>query len=227
MELFQYFAWSRQTVIEAALLLLLLSIICQIIIGVIYRNMIRQAENMAATSNRLLKQCKLKFSHCYQMNRGAVNVGVFVDRFMSRLRIGRLSFSSLQHLSGQLLLLSVFAAGLGACRDIAGGKTLGAILPYYLVSLLNLYVYFSVTSLVDLPARRETLKTCIADYLENHMMTHLQTAAEEGQAASAAAAEQPAGEAAAAAQEEAGRETAPFTGQDEAELLRLIREFLA
>ena len=69
----------------AFLILLLLSIICQIMIGVIYRRMIKETDNMAATDNKFLKQCKLKFINCYQMNAGVANISVFVDKFIANV----------------------------------------------------------------------------------------------------------------------------------------------
>lgn len=159
------------------LVLLLLSIICQIIIGVIYRNMMRQTDNMSATTNKRLKQCKLKFVNCYQLNGGVANVPVFVDKFLTRLTFLGISLTGLQHLAGQLVLLSVAVAGVGACREIIQGKTLGNVLPYYIVSFLALYVYFSISGMVDVQGKKERLKIHLVDYLENHMVNKLRQSA--------------------------------------------------
>ena len=47
---------------------LALSIFLRIFLGMLYQNMIRETDNMATTGNRLLKQCKLKFANCYEIN---------------------------------------------------------------------------------------------------------------------------------------------------------------
>ena len=159
------------------LLLLLLSIICQIIIGVIYQKMIKETENMSATNNKQLKQCKLKFANCYQLNEGVANIPVFVDKFIGKISVLRITLRSMQHLSGQLILLSVVAAGIGACREIIQGETVGKVLPYYIVSFLGLYIYFSISGLVDLQGKKERLKTNLVDYLENHMINKLKQSA--------------------------------------------------
>ncbi len=157
--------------------LLLLSIICQIMIGVLYQKMIKETENMSATKNKLLKQCKLKFANCYQLNKGVANIPVFVDKFISKVSIMRISLRSMQHLSGQLMLLTVVVAGVGACREIIQGETVGKVLPYYIVSFLGLYIYFSISGLVDLQGKKERLKTNLVDYLENHMINKLKQSA--------------------------------------------------
>lgn len=146
-------------------------------IGVLYQKMIKETENMSATKNKLLKQCKLKFANCYQLNKGVANIPVFVDKFISKVSIMRISLRSMQHLSGQLMLLTVVVAGVGACREIIQGETVGKVLPYYIVSFLGLYIYFSISGLVDLQGKKERLKTNLVDYLENHMINKLKQSA--------------------------------------------------
>lgn len=124
---------------------------------------------MASTDNKLLKQCKTKFSNCYELNNGISNVSVFVDKFLNRLSLGPFSFEMLYHLSGQLMLLSVVFSGVGICRSILAGHTLGAILPFYIVSLLGLYLFFSVSTIADVRGKKRVLKVNLVDYLENHL----------------------------------------------------------
>ena len=59
------------------LLFLLFSIICQIISAVIYQNMINQADNMSSTENKLLKQCKQKYTSHYKLNGKMINTSCF------------------------------------------------------------------------------------------------------------------------------------------------------
>lgn len=148
---------------------LVLSIFLRIFLGLLYQNMIREADNMATTKNKMLKQCKLKFANCYQLSNGVANIPVFVDKFLNRLSFGHLSFSMMYHLSGQAMLLSVVFSGVGICRCIVGGKALGEILPFYIVSFIGLYLYFSVSTVVDIKGRKRVLKVNLVDYLENHL----------------------------------------------------------
>lgn len=150
-----------------------LSLLTRIIIGILYQNMIRQAENMSATENKVLKQCKLKFSNCYQLNNGVVNIPVFVDKCINRLQMGPFTYQTMYHLSGQMMLLSVFFAGFGICRCIIAGFSVGEILPFYIASFLGIYLYFAVSAIVDIKGRRRILKTNLVDYLENHMVNRL------------------------------------------------------
>ncbi|MBD5394622.1 MAG: hypothetical protein HDR71_10210 [Lachnospiraceae bacterium] len=154
--------------------LLLLSIICQIVMGVILQKMIKEANNMAATENKLLKQCKLKYTNCYKLNGRMVNTSVFVDKFIQKMKFIHLPLTRLSHISGQLMMLSVLVTGITICLSLASGDTLFQIIPYYLISILGLYLYFSISGIVDIQGKKIILKTDMVDYLENHLIPRLE-----------------------------------------------------
>lgn len=163
---------------------LLSSIICQIISGVIYQNMISQSDNMSATENRFLKQCKQKYANYYKLNGKMVNTGVFVDKFLQKIRIAGIRLNRLNYISGQMMMLSILITGIGICLSLAAGSTLFQMIPYYLISILGLYLYFTVSGIVDISEKRKALKVNLIDYLENHLVPRLETerenALEEG-----------------------------------------------
>lgn len=156
------------------LILLFLSIVCQISMGVLYHKLIMEAENMSSTNNKSLQQLKLKFSSCCQLHEGMSNIPVFVDKYMNRIKIYGISLTSLKHLSGQLVLLSILIAGIAACKGITAGESVIYIVPYYIVSFLGLYCYFAISSLVDVTDKAKALRTNLIDYLENHLSSRLE-----------------------------------------------------
>ena len=156
-----------------------ISIFIRVLLGLLYQNMIREADNMVATENKLLKQCKMKFANCYQLNNGVANIPVFVDKFLNRLALGPFSFGTLYHLSGQSMLLSVVCAGIGVCKCIMDGRMLGEILPFYIVSFLGLYLYFSISTVVDIKGKKRILKVNLVDYLENHLSARINVTAQD------------------------------------------------
>lgn len=166
------------------LLFLLFSIVCQIISAVIYQNMIHQSDNMSSTENKILKQCKQKYASYYKLNGKMVNTSVFVDKFLHKIRIGGFSLSRLFHISGQMMMLSVLVTGISICYLLSRGNTLFEIMPYYLISILGLYLYFSVSGALNIQEKSNLLKTNLIDYLENHYTPRLEVekenALEEG-----------------------------------------------
>lgn len=171
--MFTYFFHHKNFMI-GILALLFCSIICQIIMGVIYHRLIWETEHMSTTTNKSLQQLKLKFSGCCKINEKVYNVPVFVDRFMGNIKIGGMSLSILKHISGQLMLLSVLVAGIGACLSIIRNENFFQIVPFYVVSFIGLYCYFAVSSLVDIPGKINTLRINLVDYLENHLANRLE-----------------------------------------------------
>lgn len=162
--------FQEEKVISALMFVCLgLSILLRTILGMLYQGMIRETDNMATTENVFLRQCKTKFTHCFQLSNGVANIPVFVDKFLNRLCIGHLSFETLYHMSGQCMLLSVVCSGLGICKSIVVGRTIGELLPFYIVSFFGLYLYFSVSTVVDVKGKRRILKINLVDYLENHL----------------------------------------------------------
>lgn len=165
---------SHNIIIGIVVLLIVLSIILQIMIGVLYQNMINETDNMTATDNQLLKQCKTRFANCYRMNGGVANIPIFIDKFINHLKIGKVSLIAMQHWSGQLVLFSVFVSGMGIYTGITRGDRFVTLMPYYIISLIGLYVYFGVSSAVDIAGKRKLLKTNLVDYMENHMVKRLE-----------------------------------------------------
>ncbi len=201
--------------IKMSIFLITLSIICQIVAGVLYQNMIQETDNMSATDNKLLKQCKLKFANCYQLNSGVSNIPVFVDKFINRIKIGFLTLPGLSAFSGQMMLLAVLLCGIGIYRRIVEGRYMVELFPYYIVSLFGLYAYFSISSLVDIKGKKEILKINIIDYLENHMVSRLKVLPRERIAKEIMEAEAP------------EPETPRFGRKEKQELEQLLQEFLS
>ena len=83
-----------------------------------------------------------------------------------------------------MMMLSVLATGISICYLLSQGNTLFEIMPYYLVSILGLYLYFSVSGVLNIQEKGNLLKTNLVDYLENHYSPRLEVekenALEEG-----------------------------------------------
>ncbi len=156
------------------LILLSLSIICQISMGVLCHKLIRETENMSSTTNKSLQQLKLKFSSCSKLHEGISNIPIFVDKYMNKIKVNGISLATLKHLSGQLVLLSVLISGIGACKGIVLGESVIYVIPYYIISFLGLYCYFAISSLVDISGKTKILRTNLIDYLENHLANRLE-----------------------------------------------------
>lgn len=168
----EYF--NQRFIMVAAVLFMVISILYQIAIGIMYQRMIQATDSMTGTDNKLLKQCKEKFIYCYQLNGGVPNIPVFVEKYINRIHFMGMSMNFVKHLSGQLMLAGVFIAGFGVCKGIMEGERFLTLLPYYIVCLFGIYLFLSISAIVDMPGRRQSLKTNLTDYLENHIAERLE-----------------------------------------------------
>lgn len=165
---------NQSLIMTISIVLMVTGVLYQIAIGVAYQKMIQATDTMIGTDNKLLKQCKERFIQCYKLNGGVSNVPIFVDKYINRIRFMGMSVNFIRHLSGQIMMAGVFVAGFGVCKGIIEGKRFVDLLPFYIVSLFGIYLFLSISSIVDMPGRRKILKTNLTDYLENHIAERLE-----------------------------------------------------
>ena len=96
-----------------------------------------------------------------------MNIPIFVEQKIHQFRIRKYTLTQMKHISGQLLLFAIFLAGLGICKDIIGGKTLGQILPFYVICLLGLYIHFLLSGFLDMEEKNKTIQRNVVNFLEN------------------------------------------------------------
>ncbi len=157
-----------------------------IFLAVNYNQFIKDAENMSITKRRELKAIKTKFLNSYGRKdteeerkfaiKEQINVEVFVDKSINRLKFCGLKVNTWRFLSGQSLLISIIFAGLGVFRGILAKMTIREISPFYLIAFLELYIFFSVVSICDYEGKDKLLRLTIIEYIENHMVNRIQVA---------------------------------------------------
>ena len=157
-----------------------------IFLAVNYNQFIKDAENMSITKRRELKAIKTKFLNSYGKKeteeerkfsiQEQINVEVFVDKAINRLKFCGLKVNTWRFLSGQSLLISIIFAGLGVFGGILAKMTIREISPFYLIAFLELYIFFSVVSICDYEGKDKLLRLTIIEYIENHMVNRIQVA---------------------------------------------------
>lgn len=202
------------------------SIMGLVILAAKYSVLIREAENMSITKRKELKAIKTKFLNSYTRQETAeedkytiqeqINVEVFVDKSVNKLKMGGLKPHTWRFLCGQSVIVSIVFAGAGVFRSIMAERAVRDILPFYLFAFLELYIYFSVVSICDFEAKDKLLRLTIVEYIENHLINRIQVArafqAEEKVIRDL--------------EEEQSRKKA-FTKEREQELEALLQEFLS
>lgn len=157
--------WEQGLLSAGVLLLFFASIACQIFMAYHLLKLIGESAMLEEEPPKLLKE----WMNQYTKDADQIsNIPAFVDKSIQEYRAGRFTFLEWKHLGGQLLLLGVFLSGIGACKGIIEGRTLGDILPFYIICLLGLYLHFSVSGYIDMEEKKKVIRTNLLDFLENH-----------------------------------------------------------
>lgn len=96
-----------------------------------------------------------------------INIQVFVDKKIAQFKIGKLTMIQMKHISGQLILFVIFMSGVGVYREIVAGKTLGQVLPFYIICLLGLYIHFLISGFMDMEEKKKCIQRNLVDFFEN------------------------------------------------------------
>lgn len=151
-----------------------LSIIFQLAVGVIMQQMVQESENMSYTKNSMLRQCRQKYINYYKLNGKMVNTTVFVDKFLKKITLFKIPLMKYLHLSGQLMFFFILTTGISIFLQLSLGRSLFDMIPYYLISILGLYLYFSVSGIINVEERKKIIQINLVDFLDNHLSPRLQ-----------------------------------------------------
>ncbi len=177
--------WIEKTCTIGMLLLFLTSVGILIGLALEWRVLVKQSENMSITKRKELKAMKTKFMNSYVKNESVtekyklaanINVEVFVDKALQKIRFYGLKSGQWRFVSMQLLLGSVLVAGIGAYRGIVTHKIVTNITPFYIFAFLGLYIYFSVSSLCEFSDKEQMVRYNVIEYIENHMINRIEIA---------------------------------------------------
>ena len=152
-----------------------LSIIFQTIAGVMIHVLLLESENMSMVRSNALKQCRQKYVNYYKLNGKMINTSVYVDKFIKKLKLFGIPLTRYLQLSGQMMFFFILSTGISIFLQLSFGKTLFDMVPYYLISILGLYLYFSVMSFTNLEEKKKLLEINLVDYLDNHLCPRLET----------------------------------------------------
>ncbi len=143
---------------------MMLSVLCQVIIMVHMIKILKESETLEEKMPQILKEWIEEY---VKEKQKIGNLSVFLDKKIEQISIGKYKIIHLKHFSGQLILGMIFLAGMGACKGIIDGKTLGQILPFYIISILGVYLHFSLSGIVDIEGKKRRIHTNVTNFLEN------------------------------------------------------------
>lgn len=143
---------------------LIISSSCQLLITYYMRQMVKASEKLEEEPQKIFEDWIEEY---LKEKQKITNTSVYIDRKLQQICIGKYNVIRIKHLSGQTLLLAIFLAGVGACKGIIEGQTLGQVLPFYIISLFGMYFHFSLSGIMDLEGKKKAIRMNLSDFLEN------------------------------------------------------------
>lgn len=103
-----------------------------------------------------------------------INTSIYVDKFVKKLKLLGIPLGRYTQLSGQMMFFFILSTGISIFIQLSFGKNLFDMVPYYLISILGLYLYFSVLGITNIEEKKNLLKINLVDYLDNHLCPRLE-----------------------------------------------------
>lgn len=158
------FLFENGVLFLTIIMLLFISVMIQMVIAYYMTRLVNESKELEEGNTKLLREWMEEYMN---NEREITNIPVFVEKNIYGFQIKKFTILQMKHISGQLLLLAVFLSGVGVCKEIIGGKTLGQILPFYIVCLLGLYFHFLLSGFIDMEEKKKSIQRNVVDFLEN------------------------------------------------------------
>lgn len=150
-----------------------LAVLFKVIESFIYIGLLKQAENIPNSKNKLIKQMKLKYENCYKLNLGVNNVNAFVDKYMHKHRVCGISMHSFVRLPIMIMLFNIIlgtASGV-LCYMMGLSDRVGALYELYGAASAVLIILSGL--LLDTGYKRRLVRINLVEFFDNSFANHL------------------------------------------------------
>ncbi len=157
----------------------LVGLVSKLITQSLYKRLLKETENMAMTRNKNLKILKQKVENTYRLNQNIVNTQAYLDKLIYGFRFMHLSLEQWNSLSFQMILLGLFAGGLGSFFSYWYRLDSYYIVLYATAAVLGGLFLAFVDCSAQIGQKKQQLETVLLEYVDNSVFVR---AAREGAA---------------------------------------------
>lgn len=153
----------------AETVLLLAGLLALWMTGRIYKRLIREADLMGTSNQRLIKYIKLKVTSYYKIGMHPEDAQALIGRYIKKYRTGPFSMQGWSRLP-YLLMTGMLAVGGGnLLYRWTRGETVYQIGLIFGISLLGTILLGGILMFMDFPAKEQLLIHSISDYVDNYL----------------------------------------------------------
>lgn len=137
--------------------------------GRIYKRLIREADLMGTSNQRLIKYIKLKVTSYYKVGMHPEDTRALIGRYIKKYRTGPFSLQSWNHLPYLVMTAMVAVGGGNLLYRWTRGEALYQISLIFGLSLLGTVILSGIMLFMDFSAKEQLLVHCISDYVDNYL----------------------------------------------------------
>ncbi len=138
-----------------------------------YAHYARVTGKIPETRNKLMKKMKMKFESCYKLNLGVNNIGLFVDKQLSKVRFLGIRLHRWERLPGNAMRLCLLLGCTGAFLCYYYGYPTQNITTYLIMGGGGILAVGAVSGLLDVEYKKNMVHMNVCEYLENYMANRL------------------------------------------------------
>ena len=141
--------------------------------GRIYKRLIREADLMGTSNQRLIKYIKLKVTSYYKIGMRPEDTQALIGRYIKKFRVGPFSLQSWSRLP-YLIMTGMLAIGGGNLMyRWTRGEELYRISVIFGVSVVGTVILGGLLMFMDFRAKETMLTNSISDYVDNYLSNKL------------------------------------------------------
>lgn len=140
-----------------------------------YKKLIREADMMGNSDNRLLKYIKLKFSSYYKLNMRPQDSRALVRHYLHKYKIGFWSAATWRNIPVVMMAVSGLAFGIWLILMMFQGRPVTDLVMIGVVWGMTEIVLMTQNRLYNYPEKQEALEWHVMDYLENFLKNKIES----------------------------------------------------
>lgn len=146
----------------------------RIIVHSIIANLAKAAENMGLSDKKLLKNIKIKFEACFNLNKKVNNIDVLVDKYIEKHKILGFTIDVWEKFNIEGIVAIAGCCAVSLYVAFVANYNSQQIQGIFIVTCASMMILITTENMLRLKDRKDVLVINITDYLENYYINRLE-----------------------------------------------------
>jgi len=138
-----------------------------------YKRLIKEADTMGTSDNRLIKYIKLKFESYYKLGMEPCNAEVLTNRYIYKYKVGFMSLNRWEKIGKLAMAATALTVIINGLIKLNNQADYADILMMCGIGAASCLLLFAQYKIHDFDTKKQILRCVILDYLENFLKNKL------------------------------------------------------